>query len=75
MKRLLLLVTAAACVAGCGDSEKVAPQVALNPGGAPRDAKEKATMDAHRAAGEKSNQEMAEAAKQRADAMAKSGGK
>jgi len=75
MKGLLLFVLAAACIAGCqgGSDEKVQPQVALNPGGKPRDAQEQSTLDVRRQNGERANQEMADAAKKRQAAMANGG--
>jgi len=73
--RGLLLVLAVAGLVGCEKSDPVPAQVQLNPGGAPRSAKEQATMDARREAGDRSNQEMAAAAQQMAAAKARAGGK
>jgi hypothetical protein len=73
--RVLLLILAIAGLVGCGDKSDPAPppQVQLNPGGAARTPQEQTMMDARRQAGEKSNQEMAEAAKEMAAAKAKAG--
>jgi nitrous oxide reductase accessory protein NosL len=75
MKRLLLIVPAAAFMAGCGDSEKVpAPAAPLPQSAALRDSQEKAGMSAREQAGQKMNQDMAAAAAAMKAARSKQGG-
>lgn len=63
MKHLLLIGLAAACLAGCGNSEEAGKQAApLNPSGKPRNAQEGDMMNARKAVGDRHNAEMAAAA-------------
>jgi len=72
MKGLLLIVSAAACLAGCGNSDASAV-IPGNPSGKPIDTREQGSLDARKQAGTQVNQRMAAAAQAMAAAKAKAG--
>jgi len=77
--RWLLLVSAAACLAGCHGGDDAGPtpppQKMLNPSAKPQTAEQQQTLDARREAGARMNQDQSQMAQQIAAAKARTGGK